>query len=125
MWIKLAYVVVWYGGGVLLVNVVLGGFSDWVTVGALFLWDTSVLVVGVRAFRGKSEPVAAPRAWWRMTGGTRSASVLGALGVLNALLTLPLQLAAGSPLVVNTCWLGLVGLAYLHSAIRARRIPAA
>ncbi|WP_420369373.1 hypothetical protein [Curtobacterium sp. L1-20] len=33
------------------------------------LWFLATVLVGVRVFRGPGEPVAPPRAWWRMTAG--------------------------------------------------------
>jgi hypothetical protein len=119
--VKLAYVVVWYGFGVVLANVILAGADDALVVAALLVWDTAVLLLGVRAFRGRSEPIGPPRPWWRMTGGSRSALTLGSLGVLNAAITLPLYIAAPSPWVASMCWYLVVGAFYLHSGVRTRR----
>jgi hypothetical protein len=121
VWIKLAYVVVWYGFGVALANIILGGVADTLVVAALLAWDTASLLLGVRIFRGRDEAVAPPRPWWRMTGGARSALVLGSLGVLNAALTLPLYVAAPSPWMLSACWYLVVSVLYLHSGIRTRR----
>jgi hypothetical protein len=121
VWVKLAYVVVWYGFGVVLANVILSGVADAIIVATLLAWDTASLSLGVRIFRGRDEAVAPPRPWWRMTGGARSALVLGSLGVLNAALTLPLYVAAPSPWVLNACWYLVAGVLYLHSGIRTRR----
>jgi hypothetical protein len=41
--VKLAYVVVWYGFGVVLANVILAGADD-ALVAALLVWDTAVLL---------------------------------------------------------------------------------
>jgi hypothetical protein len=124
VWVKLAYVVLWYGFGVVLVNVVLSGVADIIVVLALLAWDTAVLILGVRVFRGRNEAVDPPRPWWRMTGGSRSAIALGSLGVLNAALTLPLYVALPSPWILSMCWYLVVGALYLHAGIRMRRTRA-
>jgi hypothetical protein len=124
VWVKLAYVVLWYGFGVVLANVVLSGVADIIVVLALLAWDTAVLILGVRIFRGRNEAVDPPRPWWRMTGGSRSAIALGSLGVLNAALTLPLYVALPSPWILSMCWYLVVGALYLHAGIRMRRTRA-
>ncbi|MCS5736113.1 hypothetical protein [Herbiconiux daphne] len=52
-----------------------------VAVGLLWLW----IVLGGRMFRGEDEPVAPPRAWWRLTSGPTAGFVIAALFAVQAI----------------------------------------
>lgn len=98
------------------------------------LWIV-IILLGTRWFRGREEPVAPPRVWWRMTAEPPAGYVLGVLFLLNAA-TQVFTFASNDPatiaavgalwptLTVLVCH-GLIGLAYLHSSIRLSRANAA
>lgn len=44
-----------------------------------FVLDLALFIVGARIFRGRSEDIRAPRAWWRMTSKWRLSYRLGFL----------------------------------------------
>ncbi|MDR6972301.1 hypothetical protein [Leifsonia shinshuensis] len=87
---------------------------------------TVVLIAMARSFRGFGEPVAAPRAWWRLTARPLAGWLLGALNVIasiNALFA-PLSIVRSTEDLSSL----LLGLAFLNSSIRLhaqRRRPQA
>ena len=94
--------------------------------------STVLLVVAVRTFRGRDEPVDPPRRWWRMTAKPTAGYVLGVLAVLTLInlrdLGYPASLTrVGGPVIVWTSAVLslLAGIAYLNSSIRLTRMTAA
>lgn len=82
-------------------------------------------IVGVRTFRGGSEPVAPKRAWWRATATGRSSLALGA-AFLSLFGFIVLGLFGGmslagraAPYVALGVLLFCAGLFYLHSGFRS------
>lgn len=59
-------------------------FSSGLAVVLAILAQLAFVIVGVRSFRGKGEPVRPPRAWWRMTARPPAGFVLGCLFLLQA-----------------------------------------
>lgn len=110
-----------------MITVVFGAAGD-LFVG--YLISVAVLVGLVvftaRTFRGPQESSLA-RPWWQMTAGARSSAVLMAVFVLQAVLML--FRSFGTPLAPTGTLSALVFLviaaAYLHSAFRLSRGPAA
>ena len=124
-------------------------FVAWVVVTQLFRWISSLLplvpsvvirhlvfiglvFVAVRSFRGSGEPIAPPRAAWRMTGTVRSAIVLavlillatalGLIGIATSARYVWTPVFAGDVVASNLENLALVAL-YINSAIRLHRSP--
>lgn len=93
----------------------------------------ALVVVAVRSFRGASEPVATPRAWWRMTGTVRSGVVLAlimALGSVSLLLTLlgvprhrELSAVATVDEALGVLEYLVLAVLYVNSAVRLHRSP--
>lgn len=86
-----------------------------------------VIVALARSFRGAGEPVAPPRAWWRLTARPLAGWWLGALYVLSSLAPLiPHQRPLLPWELVQQAILVLLGAAFLNSSIRLtllRRYP--
>lgn len=87
----------------------------------------AMVVVGVRLFRGPGEPVAPPRAWWRMTAGPVSGYLLAAYFAADAVVAR--GLVSGSVDVAGVVVSVLVALAYAGSSttlvvLRAQGRPA-
>ncbi len=130
---KLLYFVVGLGLGFLLGKWVYPSMPEMLKLVIANLVFIAFVVVGLRSFRGASEPVERPRAWWRMTGTTRSGIVLAILTFLSAgasLLTLAgwTSHVALTPVgFVDTAfgvveYLALAAL-YVNSAVRLHRSP--
>ena len=130
---KLLYLAVWLGVTLLLavsVFALLPAVPKAIAAQVVFL---AFVVVAVRSFRGASELVEPPRAWWRMTGTVRSGIVLSALLTIDA--ASDILSIAGWPrpvaqaprglfavtldLVVNL----LLAALYVNSAVRLHRSP--
>ena len=75
----------------------------------------AMVVVGVRVFRGDDEPVAPPRAWWRMTARPFAGFLLAAYFVADGLLARP-TVSSGFD-VAGTVVMLLVAAAYVGSSV--------
>ncbi|MCY1693697.1 hypothetical protein [Curtobacterium sp. SL109] len=71
--------------------------------------------IGVRVFRGDDEPVAPPRAWWRMTARPFAGFLLAAYFVADGLLARP-SVSTGFD-VAGTVVMLLVAAAYAGSSV--------
>ncbi|WP_267419485.1 MULTISPECIES: hypothetical protein [unclassified Curtobacterium] len=71
--------------------------------------------IGVRVFRGDDEPVAPPRAWWRMTARPFAGFLLAAYFVADGVLARP-TVSSGFD-VVGTVVMLLVAAAYVGSSV--------
>jgi len=71
--------------------------------------------IGVRVFRGDDEPVAPPRAWWRMTARPFAGFLLAAYFVADGLLARP-SVSSGFD-VAGTVVMLLVAAAYAGSSV--------
>jgi hypothetical protein len=83
----------------------------------------ALLILGVRAFRGPSEQVAAPRAWWRMTERPVAGFLLAIFFALAGIgyLVAPFNVPAMEVLYLGMY--ALVVVAYVHSSIRLTLWP--
>ena len=86
---KLLYFVVWLGLSLLLGKWVYPVMPEVLRVIIGNLVYIAFVVVALRSFRGASEPVEPPRAWWRMTGTVRSGIVLAVLLFLLNAISIP------------------------------------
>ncbi|MFB2584514.1 hypothetical protein [Herbiconiux liukaitaii] len=97
----------------------------------LFAGDVLLLAVyfvGTRAFRGRGEPIAPPRARWRMTSRPRAGFVIGTLLALNAALSIVSVVTSADDALIfalSTVRDGALAFLYLRSSIRLRRHPPA
>ncbi|WP_083363298.1 hypothetical protein [Microterricola viridarii] len=97
------------------------------------------VLLGARIFRGRGEPVAPPRPWWKMTARPRLSRALGVLFALTPASAAAVAIAAAfgvdaasealgryTEAGLWTSVLALTALAalYLNSAARLRRLPA-
>lgn len=71
--------------------------------------------IGVRVFRGDDEPVAPPRAWWRMTARPFAGFLLAAYFVADGVFARP-TVSSGFD-VVGTVVMLLVAAAYVGSSV--------
>lgn len=78
--------------------------------------------LAVRSFRGRDEPTAPPRAWWRKTARPRAGLWLAALFIAASLATLDgtTHPAPGYG-IADAAQALVIGLAYLQSSIRLLR----
>lgn len=93
----------------------------------------ALVFVAVRSFRGASEAVDPPRAWWRMTGTVRSGVVLAVLMVwssaslLTSVLGWPhpsrLTLVGRFDEAISAVEYLALAVLYVNSAVRLRRSP--
>jgi drug/metabolite transporter (DMT)-like permease len=90
---------------------------------AALVVGAALLIVGVRAFRGPSEQVAAPRAWWRMTERPVAGFLLAIFFALAGIgyLVAPFNVPAMEVLYLGVY--ALVVVAYVHSSIRLTLWP--
>ena len=128
---KVLYLVGWVAFGLLLgrfMYPLMPGLLPVIIGNLVFI---ALVVVAVRSFRGASEAVAPPRAWWRMTGTVRSALVVAALLLVVQLLSLSDEIGGTpgpTPLEVLQAVLNgvenlvLIAL-YINSAVRLHRSP--
>ena len=81
------------------------------------------LLVAVRAFRGRTEPVEAPRTWWRTTSRPKAGFWLAALFGLSSLTFLLPKYAASVDGYATgyVLELGIFALFYLNSSIQLVR----
>jgi len=126
---KLLYFVAWVGVSLLFARWVWPFLPDVLGAVMAHLIFIALVFVAVRSFRGASEPVEPPRAWWRMTGTVRSSVVLAVLAFLSGGIgLLPFSTHASTPVgfvsgeIGNVVDLALAAL-YLNSAIRLHRSP--
>jgi uncharacterized membrane protein YfcA len=77
-----------------------------------------LLIVGVRAFRGPSESLAPPRAWWRMTERPVAGFLLAIYFTLQGVGYLLTPFAVPAIEVLYLAVDAVVVAAYLHSSIR-------
>ncbi|OII31738.1 hypothetical protein BIU98_08290 [Curtobacterium sp. MMLR14_010] len=75
----------------------------------------AMVVVGVRVFRGDDEPVAPPRAWWRMTARPFAGFLLAAYFVADGVLAR--SSVSGGFDAAGTVVMLLVAAAYLGSSV--------
>jgi len=83
----------------------------------LHLVSTALLIAVARSFRGPGEPIAPPRAWWRLTARPLAGWWLSGvylLGVVQLVIEPPRTFDDGATAVFPV----LVGLAFLNSSIR-------
>jgi hypothetical protein len=95
-------------------------------------------ILGARLFRGKGEPVAPTRPWWKMTARRPLSRVLGVFSVLSLSADLFLIISAASGLessvrtmdqrtsagaVANAAVAAILAFLYLNSAVRLGRVP--
>jgi hypothetical protein len=128
---KLLYFVVWFGLGVLLGRLVYPVMPEVLKVIVGNLAFIGLVVVALRSFRGASEPVEPPRAWWRMTGTVRSSIVVAVLLFLLNVISIPGIIGRKpAPTPVGIADLVLTGIEYLalvvlyiNSAVRLHRSP--
>jgi len=128
---KLLYFVVWFGVGLLLARWVYPAIPEVLKVILGNLMFIALVVVAIRSFRGSSEPVAPPRAWWRMTGTVRSSVVLAVLVFLTCAISIPGIIGrTPAPTLVGLAGLVLsqienlaLVVLYINSAVRLHRSP--
>ena len=92
------------------------------------IYDFAVLFIGARIFRGKGEPVAAPRPWWQMTARQKLSSNLGSwLAVLTTLTVVGLVISfvthlgpSNLDIVLLVLYFGVPAYLYLNSAARLK-----
>lgn len=100
------------------------------TVGRLVGVALMVLLFAgaVRTFRGRGEPVAPPRPWWRMTARPTAGFLLGSFFALNVVWGL-VSTIVGLPGVERLSFWDVIPLAggalFLNSSIRLLRFPPA
>lgn len=97
------------------------------------------VIVGARVFRGRGEPVAPRRSWWKMTARPLLSRVLGTLFVLSLASTLLLVITAtlgvdqsaqslGRMTILDTTisvvLSAVLAFLYLNSAVRLAMMPA-
>ena len=95
--------------------------------------------VGARVFRGRGEPVAPRRPWWKMTARPLLSRVLGIISTLFLASILFLAITAtlgvdesveslgSTPILdttINVVLMAVLAFLYLNSAIRLAKIPA-
>ncbi|MEN8602808.1 hypothetical protein [Microbacterium rhizosphaerae] len=83
----------------------------------------ALLVLGVRSFRGASEAVAPPRAWWRMTERPVAGYLVAIYFFLAGLGYLVAPFAAPA---IEALYIGVYAMAvaaYVHSSIRLSLRP--
>lgn len=119
-WTKTAYIV---GGAVVLIAFgrLTHGLPDLARIALQIVAFSVYLFVAVRSFRGKFEPVAPPRPWWRLTGRPKAGFWLAGwqlLGVVFALVDPRYTLAER---LVYTAQNLLIGGLYLNSSIQLVR----
>jgi hypothetical protein len=128
LWVKVGYIVLWWAGGALLINVAFAWVSVWTSTALTIPWDAAWLVVGARSFRASHEPVAPPRPWWQATGRPKASFWIGILVVvlaLSALANITIAESEGAAFVVLFAFYLLVGVFYLNSGIQLKRNPRA
>lgn len=129
-----------YAAGVWVVGYLLQGLLEVVNVPAVAAnivgsaLTLSGILLGARMFRGRTELLAAPRPWWRMTARRPLSVVLGVVSVLGAVssvLVLVVRLSGYAPYArslerltvadaaVNVLWCASLAYLYLNSAIRS------
>ncbi|MBN9629916.1 MAG: hypothetical protein J0I18_04820 [Actinobacteria bacterium] len=113
---KVAVLVVWIVAGVL-VRWALDLVASTAAVSDLWvILDTVAIVAFARSCRGWSEPVAPPRAWWRLTARPLAGWWLAGLH----LFAVAAPFVQGRPLEVDLAGITslFLGLAFLNSSIR-------
>jgi hypothetical protein len=109
---------------ILLVGTALSfGVSREVAQVAALALGVASLVVGVRSFRGGSEAVEAPRAWWRMTERPVAGFVLAIYFALQGVGYFVAPFGTPAIEVLYIAVDVLVIAAYLHSSIRLTAMP--
>jgi hypothetical protein len=127
---KLLYFVVWLAVTYVFSRYIYPHWSEIPRLVSAQVLSTGFTVLAIRSFRGRSEPVAPPRPWWRMTGGVVSGFLLGGLWLVSIPLLILVQLGVWpTPTVaeppvefgVNTAINAVLAALFIHSAIRLRR----
>ncbi len=93
--------------------------------------EVAALLLGARIFRGRGEPIAPPRAWWRMTARPALSRRLGVLFLVPAVVGLfgvaafPLEWSPGelASAIMSVIEFSVVAALYLNSAVRLGRLP--
>lgn len=124
---KFGYAIVWW-----VVGFVATWASDLIfshTIGLLLALaiDAAFLVGGIRLFRGRDEPVAPARPWWRATGSPTPGFVVAALLFVYALSYLRVLGENASFLEMLNAQISaplatIFGAFYLNSSIRLVRV---
>jgi hypothetical protein len=113
---KVGYVVAASVIGILLTLLLFAfGLPDVVVPLAAAIGFVLMVGIGVRVFRGDDEPVAPPRAWWRMTARPFAGFLLAAYFVADGLLARP-SVSSGFD-VAGTVMMLLVAAAYAGSSV--------
>ncbi|MGN7800087.1 hypothetical protein [Leifsonia sp. 22587] len=127
-WHKFA-VLVAQNASIWLISLALGRFVPEVVNLVITQTLTAVTIIAVaRSFRGWGEPVAPPRAWWRLSARPLIGWWLGALYLLSASSPLFDSDSRNDGWVILSVEFAFLGLAFLNSSIRLtaqRRRPQA
>jgi quinol-cytochrome oxidoreductase complex cytochrome b subunit len=125
---KLLYVVAGYVLGGILFRL----FSIQVTrLVVVNVFDLALVFLGARIFRGRSEDIRGPRAWWRMTSKRKLSKRLGILfsvfSVVGAVAAI-LETTAGrqdalAEQFATAAFYAVLAFFYLNCAVRLNRIP--
>ena len=98
--------------------------AGWVVGNALLIL---LVFGGTRSFRGAGEPLAAPRARWRMTSRPRSGFVVGSLFVLSSATNVYSAISMPTDLtfsyVADAVVGGALAFLFLRSSVRMQRVP--
>jgi hypothetical protein len=82
------------------------------------------IVIGIRVFRGRGEPVEPPRPWWKASARPTASLLLGGISSIDLVLALVILLTSGStsvgifPQVLHILSAVLTASLYLNSGIR-------
>ncbi|MDJ0350774.1 hypothetical protein [Cryobacterium sp. PH29-G1] len=121
---KIGYVVAAYVVGPLIVLFVALVAGPPLAAAATVMLLLAVVGFAVRTFRGEGEPVAAPRAWWRMTAQPTSGFVFSALFLGQAVslaFTAAPRTDVGAFIAIAPVYAGL-GALFAYSSIRLRSV---
>lgn len=98
--------------------------AGWVIGNALVVL---LIAGGTRSFRGAGEPLALPRARWRMTSRPRSGFVVGSLFALSSATSVYSAISMPTNLtfsyVADAVFNGALAILFLRSSIRMQRVP--
>jgi hypothetical protein len=124
---KLAFIAL-AGGYIVLSNYIVLPVTRAPNEALIFHWTVAILVfivVGVRVFRGRGEPVAPARPWWKASARPTASWVIGGLSLVDLALAVVWLLATG-PIDVDDSYAQILHILsalltsalYVNSAIR-------